>query len=83
MRRLVHFPRPHEAEPETEAGSDRGSKIGSHSIAEGVGDENTAPGESGNGGGDETAAKPLFSRHWFNTVLYGTPTMLLNPQRGT
>lgn len=50
---------------------------------EGTGDENTAPREDGNGGGDELAAKPLFSRHWFNTVLYGTPTLLLNPQRGT
>ncbi|XP_074608699.1 cilia- and flagella-associated protein 46-like [Acropora palmata] len=83
VRRLVHFPRPSETEPETEVVSDRGSKIGSHPIVEETGDENTAPREGGNGGGDEAAAKPLFSRHWFNTILYGTPTLLLNPQRGT
>ena len=23
-----------------------------------------------------------FSRHWFNTVLYGTPMLVLNPPKG-
>ena len=83
VRGLVQFPKPPDAVPEIDSASDRGSKSG-HQIAEEVtGDEQTAPEEERTGGKNEEATEPpSFSRHWFNTVLYGTPTLLLNPPKG-
>ena len=82
MRGLVQFPKPPDAVPETDAASDRGSKSGHQIAVEVTGDEQTATEEEGTGGKEETTEPPSFSRHWFNTVLYGTPTLLLNPPKG-
>lgn len=82
MRGLVQFPKPPDAAPETEAASDRGSKSGPHIEVEVTDDEQTASAEERTGDIAEAAEQPSFSRHWFNTVLYGTPMLLLNPPKG-
>lgn len=82
VRGLVQFPKAPDNIPETDAASERGSKSGHPIEVEVTGDEQTAPVEEGTGVKEEVSAPALFSRHWFNTVLYGTPTLLLNPPKG-
>ncbi|KAL9983920.1 hypothetical protein ACROYT_G006166 [Oculina patagonica] len=82
VRGLVQFPKAPDKIPETDAASDRGSKSGHPIEVEVTGDEQTVPVEEGTGVKEEASEPALFSRHWFNTVLYGTPTLLLNPPRG-
>ena len=82
MRGLVQFPKPPDTIPEAEVASDGGSKSGHQVEAEVTGDEKKAPAEEGTGEKDQISEQPSFSRHWFNTVLYGTPMLLLNPPKG-
>lgn len=82
VRGLAQFPKQPDVVPETDAASDRGSKSGRHVDIEGTGDEQTAVEEEGTGGKEERNKPLSFSRHWFNTVLYGAPTLLLNPPKG-
>lgn len=82
VRSLAQFPKQPDVVPETDAASDRGSKSGRHVDIEGTGDEQTAVEEEGTGGKEERNKPLSFSRHWFNTVLYGAPTLLLNPPKG-
>ena len=79
VRGLVQFRKLSEGVPETETASDRGSQTGIQPKVEATGSESTVFDSGGNSEGDEATAQSSFSRHWFNTVLYGTPTMLLNP----
>lgn len=79
VRGLVQFRKLSEGVPETETASDRGSQTGIQPKVEATGSESTVLDSGGNSEGDEATAQSSFSRHWFNTVLYGTPTMLLNP----
>ena len=82
VRGLVQVPKAPDNIPETEAASDRGSKSGHPIEVEVTGDEQTAPNGEESGVKEEASEPALFSRHWFNTVLYGTPTLLLNPPKG-
>lgn len=82
VRGLVQFPKLPDTVTETDAASDRGSKSGRVNEIETTSDEQTTVGEERTGGKEEMNS-PLFSRHWFNTVLYGTPTLLLNPPKGS
>lgn len=83
VRGLVQFPKPPESGPETDTASDQGSKSGYQIEVEVTDAENTGTAKQENGEGDKTAEQPSFSRHWFNTVLYGTPMLLLNPPKGS
>jgi len=82
VRGLVQFPKPPDAKLQTETASDRGSTSVHQVEVEATGDEEAAPVKEGTGETDEVAEQPSFSRHWFNTVLYGTPMLLLNPPKG-
>ena len=82
VRGLVQFPKLPDTVTETDAASDRGSKSGRLNEIETTSDEQTTVGEERTGGKEEMNS-PSFSRHWFNTVLYGTPTLLLNPPKGS
>ena len=82
MRGLVQFPKPPDTVPEEEAASDGGSKSVHQVEADVTGDDKAAPAEEETGETDQTPEEPSFSRHWFNTVLYGTPMLLLNPPKG-
>jgi len=82
VRGLVQFPKPPDAKLQTETASDRGSTSVHQVEVEATGDEEAAPVKEGTGETDEVGEQPSFSRHWFNTVLYGTPTLLLNPPKG-
>ena len=77
VRGLVQFPKAPDDEPETDAVSERGSKSGHQIELKVTGDEQTVPDQ------EEVTEPATFSRHWFNTVLYGTPTLLLNPPKGS
>lgn len=83
VRGLVQFPKPPESGPETDTASDQGSKSGYQIEVEVTDAENTGTTKQENREGDKTAEQPSFSRHWFNTVLYGTPMLLLNPSKGS
>ena len=80
-RGLVQFPKAPDDVPETDAVSERGSK--SEHRVEVTGDEQTPPDQVETGVKEEADEPASFSRHWFNTVLYGTPTLLLNPPKGS
>ena len=80
-RGLVQFPKAPDDVLETDAVSERGSK--SEHQVEVTGDEQTAPDQVETGVKEEADEPASFSRHWFNTVLYGTPTLLLNPPKGS
>lgn len=81
VRDLVQFPKAPDV-PETDAASERGSKSGHQVEVEVTGDEQTVPDQEETGVKEEAVEPASFSRHWFNTVLYGTPTLLLNPPKG-
>ena len=83
MRGLVQFPKAPNDEPETDAASERGSKSGHQIEVEVAVGEETIPDQEETGVKEEAVEPALFSRHWFNTVLYGTPTLLLNPPKGS
>lgn len=83
IRGLVQFPKAADDEPETDAASERGSKSGHQIEVEVTGDEQTVPDQEETGVKEEATEPASFSRHWFNTVLYGTPTLLLNPPKGS
>ena len=81
-RAMVEFPKPPQPEPETDATSD---------LAPGSdGDKkDEEPSQEVGPRGDKSAKErngseppPPPPRHWFNTVVYGTPTLLLNPAKG-
>ena len=82
MRGLVQFPKATDDVPEADAASERGSKSGHQIEVEKTGDEQTVLDQEETGVKEEVAEPTSFSRHWFNTVLYGTPTLLLNPPKG-
>ncbi|CAH3151990.1 unnamed protein product [Porites lobata] len=83
VRALVQFPKPPDEVPEIEAASDRGSKSGNQIDKEATGDEHAEQAEKITEGSGVATEQPSFSRHWFNTVLYGTPILVLNPPKGS
>lgn len=83
VRGLVQFPKAPNDEPETDAASERGLKSGHQIEVDVTGDEQTIPDQKETGVKEEATEPASFSRHWFNTVLYGTPTLLLNPPKGS
>ena len=83
VRALVQFPKPPDEALEIEAASDRGSKSGNQIEKEATGDEHAEQAEEITEGSGVATEQPSFSRHWFNTVLYGTPILVLNPPKGS
>ena len=83
VRGLVQFPKAPDDLPETEAASERGSKSDHQIEVEVTSDEQTVPDQEETDVKEEAAEPASFSRHWFNTVLYGTPTLLLNPPKNS
>ena len=71
-----------DASAETEATSDRGSKTGHQQEAEESSTKRLSAERVETTAKNETTEAALsFSRHWFNTVLYGTASLVLTTKR--
>ena len=83
VRTLVEFPKPPESEPETDATSERGLPPVPDGDKKDEGQTQGDATQREKGGKEPSESElPPPPRSWFNTVVYGTPTLLLNPAKG-
>lgn len=78
LRSLIEFPKPVEADQDAESSSEKGSKHG-----DGARRNSNAPVQNLPKETEVPSNEPLppAPRHWFNTVMYGAPTILFIPTK--